>query len=105
MPLKSKKKQPIVRFDKIGIVKVGLILKEAREQQRLTLEDLSYHTGIGRTRLNDVELGNVNKLMPDTLEAYRLVVRPINPETGKVYQPWELLEMAMIIEAPQEEEE
>ncbi|OKH32942.1 hypothetical protein NIES2119_24715 [[Phormidium ambiguum] IAM M-71] len=84
------------------MVKVGLILKNAREQKGLTLDELADLTGVGKTRLNDVELGNGNKLMVDTLEAYRRVIRPLNPETGEVYQCWELLEIAMILEDPPE---
>ncbi|HEY9874795.1 MAG TPA: helix-turn-helix transcriptional regulator [Candidatus Obscuribacterales bacterium] len=105
MPRKSKRQEQIARFDKVGMVKVGLILKNAREEKGLTLDELADLSGVGKTRLNDIELGNGSKLMADTLEAYRLVVRPINPETGNIYQRWELLEMAMIIEDPQEEEE
>lgn len=102
MPRQSKRSQPIARFDKVGMVKVGLILKNAREQKGLTLDELADLTGVGKTRLNDVELGNGNKLMVDTLEAYRRVIRPVNPETGEVYQCWELLEIAMILEDPPE---
>jgi len=102
MPRQTKKNQPIVRFDKVGMLNVGLILKTAREQKGLTLDELSDLTGVGKTRLNDVELGNGNKLMVDTLEAYRRVVLPQNPQTGNIYQCWELLEIAMILEDPPE---
>ncbi|WP_190463710.1 helix-turn-helix transcriptional regulator [Planktothrix sp. FACHB-1355] len=105
MSRQSKKSEPIARFDKVGMVKVGLILKNAREQKGLTLDELADLTGVGKTRLNDVELANGNKLMVDTLEAYRRVVRPFNPETGKDYQCWELLEIAMILEDPRELEQ
>jgi transcriptional regulator with XRE-family HTH domain len=98
MPPQSKRSQPIVRFDKVGMVKVGIILKKAREHKGLTLDELGELTGIGKTRLNDVELGNGSKLMVDTLEAYRRIVHPINPETGNVYQYWELLNIALIME-------
>jgi transcriptional regulator with XRE-family HTH domain len=83
-------------FDRQGLIKIGEIIRTARESANLSLDDVAEMTGYAKATISYLENG-ANKINPPLLEALRRILKPINPDTGNVYGGWELLSMSFVI--------
>lgn len=86
------------RFNREGILRVGEILRNAREAKRWSLQELQSYCGLPPSTSNDIENGCVTKIHADTLETLRVALEPQNPNTGKIYTLGELYDLMLVRE-------
>jgi len=86
------------RFSREGILRVGRILRSAREIKGWTLHELQSACGLPPSTTNDIENGCVTKIQADTLETLRVALQPQNPVTGQTYSLGELYELMLVKE-------
>lgn len=86
------------RFNSEGVVRVGEILRSAREAKGWSLQDLQAFCGLPASTANGIENGFVSKIQADTLETLRVALEPENPQTGKTYTLGELYELMLVRE-------
>ena len=85
----------LYRFDTNGVVRVGEILRSAREQQGLSTEELAKLSGVTTSQINDIEKGRRDKLAVDDLKSLWEISQPINPQTGQTWGFYELYDLCM----------
>ena len=86
------------RFNRDGILRVGEILRNARETKGWSLQELQKYCGLPPSTSNDIENGCVTKIHADTLESLRVALEPQNPETGEIYTLGELYGLMLVRE-------
>jgi len=86
------------RFNSDGVMRVGEILRGAREAKGWSLQDLQGYCGLPPSTANGIENGFVTKIQADTLETLRVALEPQNPNTGKTYTLSELYELMLVRE-------
>lgn len=86
------------RFNSEGVVRVGEILRSAREAKGWSLQDLQAVCGLPASTANGIENGFVTKIQADTLETLRVALEPQNPHTGKTYTLGELYDLMLVRE-------
>lgn len=86
------------RFNSQGVLRVGDILRNAREMKGWSLQELQAYCGLPASTANGIENGFVTKIQADTLETLRVALEPQNPETGKTYTLGELYELMLVKE-------
>jgi transcriptional regulator with XRE-family HTH domain len=86
------------RFDSQGVMRVGEILRNAREVKGWSLQELQAYCGLPASTANGIENGFVTKIQADTLETLRVALEPQNPETGEVYTLGELYGLMLVRE-------
>lgn len=86
------------RFNREGILRVGDILRSARETKRWSLQELQNYCGLPPSTSSDIENGCVTKIHADTLETLRVALEPQNPDTGRTYTLGELYGLMLVKE-------
>ncbi|MBD2183589.1 helix-turn-helix domain-containing protein [Aerosakkonema funiforme] len=86
------------RFNSQGVLRVGEILRNAREAKGWSLQELQAYCRLPASTANSIENGFVTKIQADTLETLRVALEPQNPETGKTYTLGELYELMLVKE-------
>lgn len=86
------------RFNPQGVLRVGEILRNAREVKGWSLQELHAYCGLPASTANGIENGFVTKIQADTLETLRVALEPQNPETGKTYTLDELYALMLVRE-------
>jgi len=86
------------RFNSQGVLRVGDILRNAREAKGWSLQELQGYCGLPASTANGIENGFVTKIQADTLETLRVALEPQNPDTGKTYTLGELFELMLVRE-------
>ncbi|GET41516.1 MULTISPECIES: helix-turn-helix domain-containing protein [Microseira] len=86
------------RFDSQGVMRVGEILRNAREAKGWSLQELQAYCGLPASTANGIENGFVTKIQADTLETLRVALEPQNPETGEIYTLGELYGLMLVRE-------
>ncbi|MBD2183588.1 helix-turn-helix domain-containing protein [Aerosakkonema funiforme] len=86
------------RFNREGILRVGEILRGARETKCWSLQELQNYCGLPPSTSSDIENGCVTKIHADTLETLRVALEPQNPHTGRTYTLGELYELMLVKE-------
>ncbi|MBD1932731.1 MULTISPECIES: helix-turn-helix domain-containing protein [Cyanophyceae] len=86
------------RFDRMGIMRVGEILRKARETKGWSLQELHNYCGLPASSVSDLENACVTKVQADALETLRVALEPQNPDTGMTYTLGDLYEMMLVRE-------
>lgn len=86
------------RFSSQGVLRVGELLRKAREAKGWSLQELQAYCGLSASTANGIENGFVTKIQADTLETLRVALEPQNPNTGKTYTLGELFELILVKE-------
>lgn len=93
-----KKSSDRYRFSSQGVLRVGDILRNAREGKGWSLQELQAYCGLPASTANGIENGFVTKIQADTLETLRVALEPQNHETGNTYTLGELFELMLVRE-------
>ena len=86
------------RFSAQGVLRVGELLRHAREAKGWSLQELQAYCNLPASTANSIENGFVTKIQADTLETLRVALEPNNPQTGKTYTLGELFEIMLVRE-------